>query len=49
MISSPDVIKIPRDIFRALDDYHKAIAIALQKNGRVIIEPTTEAAGVQSS
>jgi hypothetical protein len=38
MISTQAVIKIPADIFGALDDYHKAVAIVLQRKGRIIIE-----------
>ena len=38
MISTQAVMKIPADVFHALDDYHAAIAIALEKRGRVIIE-----------
>jgi hypothetical protein len=38
MISTQAVIKIPADVFGALDDYHKAVAIALQRKGRVVIE-----------
>jgi hypothetical protein len=38
MISTQTAIKIPADVFRALDDYHAAVAIALQKKGRVVIE-----------
>ena len=38
MISTQAVIKIPADVFGALDDYHRAVAIALQRKGRVIIE-----------
>jgi hypothetical protein len=38
MISTQAALKIPADVFHALDDYHRALAIALQKKGRVIIE-----------
>jgi len=38
MISTQAAIKIPADVFGALDDYHRAVAIALQRKGRVIIE-----------
>jgi hypothetical protein len=38
MISTKAAIKIPADVFGALDDYHAAVAVALQRKGRVIIE-----------
>jgi len=38
MISTQAVMKIPADVFQALDDHHAALAVALQKKGRVVIE-----------
>lgn len=35
---SQAAIKIPSDVFHALDFYHQAVAVALQKKGLVAIE-----------
>lgn len=41
-------LKIPSDLFQSLDDYHQALAVALAKKNRVVIEGNTPAAEARS-